>query len=141
MFLILHGFGIFVHVCIYCINPILHISVANHKKKGKRALELVNLQANLQNSSDLTDVVTKDNVSRATMHDFICIIELYLILLLHSFDGLEQGRCQCKERLTYDLSIFICFSSYVYKHLVLESFILAYPPCEYCHDGRNLCPG
>lgn len=31
---------------------------ANFKKKGKRTLELVNLQ----NSSDLTDVVTKDNV-------------------------------------------------------------------------------
>jgi len=49
------------HVCIYCINPVLYISAANLKKKGKRALEV----ANLQNSSDLTDVVTKDNVSRA----------------------------------------------------------------------------
>jgi hypothetical protein len=60
------------------------------------------------------------------MHDLICIIELYLILLLHRFDGLEQGRCQCKELLTYDLSILSDFRP-MYKYLVLESFILAYP--------------
>jgi len=40
--------------------PLSSNITANLKKKGKRGLEV----ANLQNSSDLTDVVTKDNVRR-----------------------------------------------------------------------------
>lgn len=46
-------------VCISCINPVLYVFVAGLKKKGKRALELVNSQ----NSSDVTGADTRDNVS------------------------------------------------------------------------------
>lgn len=46
-------------VCISCTNPVLYIFVAGLKKKGKRALELVNSQ----NSSDVTGADTIDNVS------------------------------------------------------------------------------
>lgn len=46
-------------VCISCTNPVQYI-VVDLKKKGKRALELVNSQ----NSSDVTGVDTRDNVSR-----------------------------------------------------------------------------
>ena len=41
-------------------NTVLHIFVADLKKRGKRALQLLNSQ----NSSDVTGVDTRDNVSR-----------------------------------------------------------------------------
>jgi hypothetical protein len=55
-------------------NTVLHIFVAGLKKKGKRALQLVNSQ-----SSDVTGVDTRDNVSRENKACLICIMELSLI--------------------------------------------------------------